>query len=58
MIATVLFLILLAVAILILVLLLALYLVPVTVSTVADCSRESARATATVAWGIVGGESG
>lgn len=53
--ATVLFLILLAVAVLILVLLLALYLVPVTVSTVADCSRESARATATVAWGIVGG---
>lgn len=55
MIATVLFLILLAVAILILALLLTLYLVPVTVSTVADCSRESARATATVAWGIVGG---
>lgn len=55
MIATVLFLILLAVAVLILALLLALYLVPVTLSTVADCSRESARATATVAWGIVGG---
>jgi len=53
--ATVLFLILLIVAVLILALLLALYLVPVTVSTVADCSRESARATATVAWGIVGG---
>ncbi|MDD4253602.1 MAG: DUF2953 domain-containing protein, partial [Methanoculleus horonobensis] len=33
---------------------LALYLVPVTVSMVADCSRERARATATVAWGIVG----
>lgn len=55
MVATVLFLILLAVAVLILALLLALYLVPVTLSTVADCSRESARATATVAWGVVGG---
>ena len=53
--ATVLFLILLAVAVIILALLLALYLVPVTVTTVADCRRESARATATVAWGIVGG---
>ena len=53
--ATVLFLILLAVVVIILALLLALYLVPVTVSTVADCRRESARAVATVAWGIVGG---
>ena len=53
--ATVLFWILLAVAVIILALLLALYLIPVTVSTVADCRRESALATATVAWGIVGG---
>ena len=52
--ATLLLFILLAAAVLILALLLALYLVPVTVSTVADCSRERARATATVAWGIVG----
>lgn len=50
--ATLLFSILLVVAVIILALLLALYLVPVTVSTVADCRRESARATATVAWGI------
>ncbi|WP_243669949.1 hypothetical protein [Methanoculleus chikugoensis] len=54
--ATILFSILLVAAVLILALLLALYLVPVTVSTIAGCSRESARATATVAWGgIVGG---
>lgn len=53
--ATLLFFILLVAAVLILALLLALYLVPVTVSMVADCSRERARATATVAWGIVGG---
>lgn len=52
--ATLLLFILLVAAVLILALLLTLYLVPVTVSTVADCSRESARATATVAWGIVG----
>ena len=52
--ATLLFIILLVAAVLILALLLALYLVPVTVSMVADCSRERARATATVAWGIVG----
>ncbi|KAF5090347.1 MAG: DUF2953 domain-containing protein [Methanoculleus horonobensis] len=52
--ATLLFFILLVAAVLILALLLALYLVPVTVSMVADCSRERARATATVAWGIVG----
>ena len=50
--ATLLFSILLVVAVIILALLLALYVVPVTVSTVADCRRESARATATVAWGI------
>ncbi|MDN5340569.1 MAG: hypothetical protein PWQ30_1678 [Euryarchaeota archaeon] len=54
MVATILFFVLLAVAALILALLLALYLVPVTVSAIADCSRERARATATVAWGIVG----
>lgn len=53
--ATLLFSILLVVAGIILALLLALYLVPVTVSTVADCRRESARAAATVAWGLVGG---
>lgn len=52
--ATLLFSILLIVAVILFALLLALYLVPVTVSTVADCSRERARATATVAWGIVG----
>ncbi|MCM2465155.1 DUF2953 domain-containing protein [Methanoculleus oceani] len=52
--ATLLFSILLVVAVILLLVLLALYLVPVTVSTVADCRRESARATATVAWGIVG----
>ena len=52
--ATLLFFIILVVAVILLALLLALYLVPVTVSTVADCSRESARATATVAWGIAG----
>ena len=52
--ATLLFSILLAVAIIILSILLALYLIPVTLSTVADCRRESLRATATVAWGIVG----
>ncbi|HOI13285.1 MAG TPA: DUF2953 domain-containing protein [Methanoculleus sp.] len=52
--ATLLFFILLVVAVILLALLLALYLVPVTVETVADCSRERARATATVAWGIVG----
>ena len=54
MVATILFFVLLAVAALFLALLLALYLVPVTVSAIADCSRERARATATVAWGIVG----
>jgi hypothetical protein len=52
--ATLLFLILLAVAIVLLLLLLALYLVPVTVEAASDCTRESARAIATVAWGIVG----
>ncbi|MCE5338822.1 MAG: DUF2953 domain-containing protein [Methanomicrobiaceae archaeon] len=52
--ATLLFSILLAVAVTILSILLALYLIPVTLSTVADCRRESLRATATVAWGIVG----
>ncbi len=52
--AILLFSILLVVAVILLLVLLALYLVPVTVSTVADCRRESARATATVAWGIVG----
>ncbi|WP_214041681.1 DUF2953 domain-containing protein [Methanoculleus sp.] len=52
--ATLLFSILVVVAVIILALLLALYLVPVTVETVADCRRESTRATATVAWGIVG----
>jgi hypothetical protein len=54
MVATILFFVLLVAAVLILALLLALYLVPVTVSAIADCSRERARATATVAWGIVG----
>nr|WP_303715508.1 DUF2953 domain-containing protein [Methanoculleus marisnigri] len=53
--ATLLFFILLAVAVILLSLLLALYLVPVTISVVADCRRESARVMATVAWGIVGG---
>ena len=53
--ATLLFFILLAVAVILLSLLLALYLVPVTISMVADCRRESARVMATVAWGIVGG---
>lgn len=53
--ATLLFFILLAVAVILLALLLVLYLVPVTISMVADCRRESARATATIAWGIVGG---
>jgi hypothetical protein len=52
--ATILFLILLAVVIVLLLLLLALYLVPVTVEAASDCTQESARATATVAWGIVG----
>lgn len=52
--ATLLFFLLLAAVIVVLVILLALYLVPVTVSTVADCGRESLRGTATVAWGIVG----
>lgn len=56
--ATLLFFILLAVAVILLSLLLALYLVPVTISMVADCRRESARVMATVAWGIVGGGSG
>ncbi|KLK88730.1 hypothetical protein SZ63_07035 [Methanoculleus sediminis] len=50
--ATLLFVVLLTVAVILLALLLALYLVPVIVSTVADCSRERARAAATVAWGI------
>ncbi len=52
--ATLLFSILIVVAVILLLVLLALYLVPVTVSTVADCRRESARATAAVAWGIAG----
>ncbi len=52
--ATLLFSILIVVAVILLSILLALYLVPVTVETVADCRRESARVMATVAWGIVG----
>ncbi|MBP7410566.1 DUF2953 domain-containing protein [Methanoculleus sp. 10] len=52
--ATLLFSLLLAIVVILLAILLALYLVPVTVSTVADCRRESLRGTATVAWGIVG----
>ncbi len=51
--ATLLFLILLAVAVVLLLVLLALYLVPVTVEAAGDCTRERARVTATVAWGIV-----
>ncbi|MFA7562461.1 MAG: DUF2953 domain-containing protein [Methanoculleus sp.] len=52
--ATLLIIILIVVVALILALLLALYVVPVSISMVADCNRECARATATVAWGIVG----
>lgn len=52
--ATLLVIILLIIAAIILALLLALYLVPVTVETVAGCTRESAAATAVVAWGILG----
>ncbi|WP_292519252.1 DUF2953 domain-containing protein [Methanoculleus sp.] len=52
--ATLLFWILFVVAVILILVLLALYLVPVTLSTVADCRRESARGTAVVAWGIVG----
>ncbi|MDD2473908.1 MAG: DUF2953 domain-containing protein [Methanoculleus sp.] len=54
MVAAILFSILLVVAAVILALLLALYLVPVIVEAAADCTRERARATAIVAWGIVG----
>lgn len=53
--ATLLLSILLVIAVILLSVLLALYLIPVTVSTIAECTRERARATATVAWGIVGG---
>jgi hypothetical protein len=52
--ATLLVIILLIIAAIILALLLALYLVPVTVETVAGCTRESAAATAVVVWGILG----
>ncbi|MDV2481019.1 DUF2953 domain-containing protein [Methanoculleus sp. Wushi-C6] len=52
--ATLLFFVLLAVAVIFLLVLLALYLVPVTVEAATDCTRESARAKATVTWGIVG----
>ena len=52
--ATLLLAILLVAAVILLAILLALYLVPVTVSAVAGCTQESARATATVAWGIAG----
>lgn len=54
MVATLLFSILLVIAAILLLILLALYLVPVTVETNAGCTEESARATATLAWGIVG----
>lgn len=53
--ATLLFLVLLAVAVILILVLLALYLVPVSVSMVADCSEESARATADVAWCFLDG---
>lgn len=53
--ATILLAILLVIAVILLFVLLALYLVPVTVSTIAECTRGRALATATVAWGIVGG---
>jgi hypothetical protein len=46
--------ILLVIVVVILALLLALYLIPVTIEAVAGCSRESASATAIVAWGILG----
>lgn len=52
--ATLLVIILLIIAAIILALLLALYLVPVIIETVAGCTRESAAATAVVAWGILG----
>ncbi len=52
--ATILFFILLAIVVILLAVLLALYLIPVTISTVATCSQESLRGTATTAWGIVG----
>ena len=51
--ATFLFFILLAIVVILLAILLALYLIPVIISTVASCSQESLRGTATVAWGIV-----
>ncbi len=46
--------ILLIIVVVILALLLALYLIPVTIEAVVGCSRESASATAIVAWGILG----
>ena len=52
--ATLLFFILLLIVAIILSILLALYLVPVAVETVAGCTQESAAATVTVAWGILG----
>jgi hypothetical protein len=50
--------ILLIIVVVILALLLALYLIPVTIEAVVGCSRESASATAIVAWGILGAQPG
>lgn len=52
--ATLLFSILLLIATVLLLILLALYRIPVTIETVAGCTQECVRATATLDWGIVG----